>query len=228
MKSTDKPIITLKGQEPFASGGNRLCFRHPMDSKLCLKVIRPDRTPAIRRSNKQFPANLRPLSAFDENLVEVTVLDYLDSQYPIEITRHLPRSFGLVETDLGIAHETDLICDADGLISQTLEQYIWEKGLNSIVEKAIQVFKEDWAIRPPTTRDLIPHNYVVQLGDDDAHLVLIDGFGRKPIVKLPFANRLARLRLMRRFEDFDHRIQLITQRKSTGNGPMDRINNLKR
>jgi hypothetical protein len=228
MESIDKRMIILKNSEPFSSGGNRLCFRHPEHPERCLKVLRPERTPTIRRAEKRFPANLRPLSTYDENLVEVGVLNYLHSNYPIQITRHLPRSFGLVETALGAAHETELVCDADGLISQTLEQYIWENGINPIIEQAIQIFKEDWPVKPPRTRDLIPHNFVVQLKDEATHLVLIDGFGKKPLIKLPFTSQLSKLRLKQRFEDLDYRIGLITKRKAAGNGPMDRINNLKR
>ena len=101
MQFTGKPVIVLRDQEPFASGGNRLCFRHPENSKHCLKVIRPDRTPAIRRAEKRFPKNLRPLSTYDENLAEAEILRYLHNNYPIQITQHLPRSFGLVRTDIG-------------------------------------------------------------------------------------------------------------------------------
>ena len=228
MESADKPIIVLKDQEFFASGGNRLCFRHPKNSESCLKVIRPNRTPAIRRAEKRFPANLRPLSAYDENRVELVTLNYLHSNYPSQITRHLPRSFGLVKTDLGTAHETELICNSDGRISQTLEQYIWGNGMNSTVKQAIRIFKKDWSTKPPNTRDLIPHNFVIKLDAESAHLILIDGFGKRPKFRFPFADKLAKLRLKRRLKNFDYRVQLITKRKLAGNGPMHRINNLKR
>lgn len=228
MKSINKPIVVLSDKEPFASGGNRICFRHPTKSNHCLKVIRPDRTPAVRRSQKRFPANLRPLTTYDENLVEIAVLNYLHTSYPTKITRHLPRSFGLVETDLGTAHETDLICDENMLISQTLEQYIWANGLDSIAEQAIKRFKENWAVKPPHTRDLIPHNFVIRIGQKEADLVLIDGFGRKPATNFRFKGTLAKLSVKRRIKDFDFRIQLIVERKAKNNGPMHRINNLKR
>ena len=228
MPSTDESMIKLKDCEPFSSGGNRLCFRHPEHPDRCLKVIRPDRTPEIRRAEKKFPANLRPLSMYDENLIEVTMLDYLHGAYPQQIFQHLPRSFGLVETDLGTAHSTELICDANGWISQTLEQYIWENGLDQTVGQAIQSFKENWAIKPPHTRDLIPHNFVVRLEKQQAHLILIDGFGKKPWINFPFDDRVAKLRLKRRLQDFDYRIQLITERKAANNGPMHRINNVRR
>ena len=44
MPYSNKPAIKLKGQKSFASGGNRLCFRHPESPERCLKVIRPDRS----------------------------------------------------------------------------------------------------------------------------------------------------------------------------------------
>lgn len=227
MKSTDRPTILLKGQEPFASGGNRLCFRHPMNSERCLKVIRSDRTPAIRRSEKFFPANLRPLSTYDENLVEFTTLNFLHHNYPNQITRHLSRSFGLVKTDLGIAHETELIRDLDGRISQTLEQYIWENGMNSTVKQSIHIFKQDWSTKPPNTRDLIPHNFVIKLDTESARLILIDGFGRRPKFRFLFSDKRMNSRLKRRLKDFDYRVQLITKHKLAGDGPMHRIINLK-
>lgn len=228
MKSVHKPSIFLTDQDPFASGGNRLCFHHPTNSSRCLKVIRANRTPAIRRAEKGFPANLRPLSTYDENLVEFITLNYLHDNYPSEITRHLPRSFGLVETDLGTAHETELVCDSDGRIAETLEQYVWKNGMNSTVKQAIHIFKQDWSTKPPNTRDLIPHNFVIRLDVESAHLILIDGFGRKPKFRFPFADKLAKSRLKRRLKDFDYRVQLITKHKLAGDGPMHRINNLKR
>ena len=228
MPYSNKPAIELKRQKPFASGGNRLCFRHPENPERCLKVLLANRTPEIRRAEKRFPANLRPLSTYDENLVEFITLNYLHDNYPSEITRHLPRSFGLVETDLGTAHETELVCDSDGRIAQTLEQYVWKNGMNSTVKKAIRIFKKDWSNKPPNTRDLIPHNFVIKLDVESAHLILIDGFGRKPKFRVPFADTLAKLRLKRRLKDFDYRVQLITKHKLAGDGPMHRINNLKR
>lgn len=218
-------MIRLNNQRPFASGGNRICYRHPEQKDRCLKVLRPNCGPEIRRGKKSFPSNLRPLSYFDENLTEFEVLQYLHTHYPEQVRRHLPTSFGMTQTDLGPAHETSLVTDEDGKISQTLEQYIWEFGPNEIAVSALEAFKENWRIRPPNTRDLIPHNMVIQLFTENHKILLIDGLGR--LSRFPLLNGPASAkRCQRRFDDLDARIQRLLQRKINDTGPSLRLNNL--
>jgi len=220
-------MLKLTDSTPFSSGGNRLCYRHPHNPDRCLKVLRPDRTPAIRRNEKSFPAKLRPLEYFDENLVEFKALNHLHTYYPDAIRKHLPETFGLISTDKGLAHMTSLILDHDGLISQTLEQYVWEHGLNSIAAQSISKFKLSWQTRTPHTRDLIPHNFVLQHTDDTARLVLIDGFGRKPSTVASLFRYFSKRRIYkRRILDLDQRIERLLERKSNRNGPDERLNNL--
>ena len=57
--------LVLTDHNPFAQGGNRLCFVHPEDSLRCIKVRRPDFTLEDRRREKGFPKNLKPLSSFE-------------------------------------------------------------------------------------------------------------------------------------------------------------------
>ena len=35
-------MINLEGVRPFAEGGNRVCYVHPNNKNLCLKVSKPD------------------------------------------------------------------------------------------------------------------------------------------------------------------------------------------
>ena len=221
-------MIQLSDKSRFSSGGNRDCFRHPDYPDRCLKTLRSCRTPEQRRQEKRFPANLRPLSSFDENLVELKVLNYLHAHYAASVRQHLPDCFGLVDTDLGKALETSLIVDSDGLISQTLEQYLWRFGVDTELESAITVFKSNWSTQPPKTRDLIPHNLVVQNQKDRLQLVVIDGFGRMPRI-LGIDQLLPRNRqFTRRMADFDKRIQQTLHLKSTKAKPPGRLTNLKR
>lgn len=217
-------MIHLNDQRPFASGGNRICYRHPQQKDRCLKILRPDRTPEIRRRKKRFPSNLRPLSCFDENLTELEALQHLHTHYPENIRQYLPNSYGITQTDLGPAHETSLIIDDNGKISQTLEQYIWEFGTNDIAVSAIEAFKENWRTQPPNTRDLIPHNMVIQQLGANHIIILIDGLGRKP--RFGRKGQASTKLCKRRFNDLDIRIQRLLQRKINNSCPTHRINNL--
>ena len=35
-------MINLQGVRPFAEGGNRICYVHPNDKNLCLKITKPE------------------------------------------------------------------------------------------------------------------------------------------------------------------------------------------
>ena len=217
-------MLKLSHNKPFSSGGNRVCYRHPQAPDRCLKILRPDRSPEARRREKRFPANFRPLSYFDENITEMAVLRHLHQNFPEAIRRHLPESFGMVETDLGPAHATSLITDADGRISQTLEQYIWENGLDEVATRSIDSFKQNWSTSPPNTRDLIPHNLVFQRDNEHQQVFLIDGLGRKP--SFSRRGKASPTRCKRRMADLDARIARLLHRKQTNTGPTERLNNL--
>jgi hypothetical protein len=211
---------------PFSKGGNRLCFVHPKASDRCLKVLTNESKPEVKRRKKKFPANLRPLSYFDENEQEYHSLKHLFLNYPERITRHLPRSYGITHTDLGKAHEATLIRDENGLISQTLEQYLWNHGRDQIANDAIQLFFKDWLAGAPTTRDLLPHNLVIQIQQHTANLVLIDGYGRK--ARIPIPASLVKRKNREQIERLKIRIQTIFDRKSAGDMPKPRILQLNR
>lgn len=221
--------IQLHEIECFSRGGNRLCYVHPSNRNRCLKVLRKDRTPAMRREEKSLLSRLRPLSTFDENKVEASRLLFLHQNYSIKITQHLPRSYGLKMTTSGLAHETELIRDADGQISESLEQYIWRKGVNTDAQKAIRIFFEDWQSNPPKTRDLIPHNFAIQFTKSGAKLVLIDGFGRNTFFSsLQASSGFSQKRFNARKADFELRLARIVERSQTGDRCFGRIDALNR
>ena len=88
--------LQLSALEPFARGGNRLCFVHPQHPDRCIKVRRPDRPLTKLRAQKRFPKNLRPLSSFDDNLEEFRVMKRLHDHYGDEIFTLVSRCFGFV------------------------------------------------------------------------------------------------------------------------------------
>ncbi len=169
----------LASLEPFARGGNRLCFVHPDDRAMCIKVRRPDFTLEDCRRKKGFPRNLRPLSCFDDNLEEYKVIKHLLESRGDLIFKHIYRCDGFVDTDMGTGLATELVRDADGQISLSLKQYIWEYGYRDECRRAVAELINFWKTYLIPSRDLLTHNVLVQQGSDGQiiRLVVIDGLG---------------------------------------------------
>jgi hypothetical protein len=219
-------LILLQSLVPFSKGGNRLCFVHPDAADTCLKVDQDHRTPAMKRRRKGFPGNLRPLRYYDENLQECRALETLHRQYPQALTRHLPRTFGLIETDQGLAHSMDLIRDEDGLISETVERILWRQGMDPLLERALDEFRRDWLNAAPPSRDLLPHNLLLRKAAGKGTVMLVDGYGRPGGLRLPLF--LRRRRALDKLQKLDERIGMVLRRKREGESPKERIGHLQR
>ncbi len=162
----------------FTQGGNRLCFFHPNDDSLCIKIPRPDRTPELRRQQKPFPKNLKPLSHFDENKNELMEIQRIEKNIGDKAFSLIPHCFGMVDTDLGVGLCLEMIKDYDGKVSLSLKQYLWINGMTPSLGLALKSFAEQWQSLGMPSRDLLLHNIVVQ--QDIAgvkRLVVIDGLG---------------------------------------------------
>ncbi|WP_269526181.1 YrbL family protein [Coraliomargarita parva] len=218
--------IQLSNTDYFSKGGNRLCYVSPETPNICLKVHQEHRTPELRRRRKSWWGRLKPLARYDENLQEYVSLGYLHSHLPHAARQHLPETYGLVSTDLGQAHATELIRDQDGKISQTIEQYIWENGMDSKIREALARFREAWLAGGAPTRDLLPHNLLLQLGQASNRIVLIDGYGR-PEAWRP-GPKFSPKHAAKRLKGLQRRIELVLERKASQEGPKGRLSNLNR
>lgn len=208
-------MLKLKEEKPFAQGGNRLCFVHPDDPSLCVKVRRPDFTLVDLRRKKGFPKSLRPLSSFDDNLEEYQVMRSFDQRYGEAIYQHVSRCCGFVDTDLGKGLVSELIRDDDGGISQTLKKYIWDHGNSAKCVHAAETFSRFWQRHCVPSRDLLLHNIVVQLRDDDIdRLVVIDGLGSSGLIPFYWLPQgMQRAKVERKISNFYMRIdKLVAQR----------------
>ncbi|GAA5524472.1 uncharacterized protein YrbL [Microbulbifer aestuariivivens] len=180
-------IIRLSGQQPFAQGGNRLCYVHPADADRCIKVRRPDFTLADRRRKKGFPKSLKPLSSFDDNREEARVMESLEKRYGDRVFQHVSRCFGFVDTDMGVGLVSEMIRDANGKISQTLKKVIWDEGFTAECRQAVEALTQFWLDNLVPSRQLLLHNIVVQRDSRGAieRLVVIDGLGSAGLLPSP-------------------------------------------
>ena len=176
--------LILSSLEPFAQGGNRLCFIHPSDKNKVIKVRRPDFSLEEKRRRKGGLKRLRPLSSFDDNLDEYKVMQSIDKSLGDKAYDCISRCYGFEDTDLGAGLVSDLVRDEDGHVSHTLKQYIWDNGYTETCQKAVEKFTEDWVILRIPSTDLLLHNIVVQL-DSQANikcLMVVDGLGESKLI----------------------------------------------
>ncbi|MEO0442948.1 MAG: YrbL family protein [Pseudomonadota bacterium] len=171
-----------KADNAFAQGGNRLCFFHPQHDDRCIKVARPERTPALRRKSKTFPSNLKPLSRFDENTNEIKAMHKIDRYIGDDAYGLIPYCYGMLATNFGPGLCSELITNSDNRISLTLKQYIWDFGKTQSLMSALDRFVKEWSRLAMPSKKLLLHNIVVQQnigpGNNEVkRLVVVDGLG---------------------------------------------------
>lgn len=210
MTSVSQPL-SLKNLQPFARGGNRLCYVHPDNAALCIKVRRPDFSLEQRRAKKGFPKTLLPLSHFDDNREEFGVMSALDRSFGEPLYRHISRCHGFVSTDMGDGLVSELIRNSDGAIAETLKKYIWDHGFDTPSQNAVAALCQHWIDLAIPSRDLLLHNVVVQMrGDQIERLVVIDGLGSAGLIPFHWLPRaLRRNKAQRKVDDLHMRIDTL-------------------
>ncbi|WP_237067564.1 YrbL family protein [Microbulbifer guangxiensis] len=172
-------MIDLSGQSPFASGGNRHCFRHPQDSGKCVKVMRTGRIEELRRrapwykrlaGNRRFDDNLREQDGYRQRALR-------NAGEASNAWRHLARWYGIEATSEGPAAVTELVTDEHGQPAMTLERYLQCNGLDETIEAALHRFARWLRETGLLTKNILPHNLVIREETGQPELVLIDGIG---------------------------------------------------
>ncbi|MAW44795.1 MAG: hypothetical protein CMP97_11650 [Gammaproteobacteria bacterium] len=201
-------VIELDGVTPFASGDNRLCFRHPNHPDRCIKVLREGRASSLHASSPFYKRAMRE-AYFDDNRRE-----YRAYQQPaivrgnVPYDRHIAHCFGWVKTTLGDGLVTDFVANSADMPAQTLEAYVGLYGLDEPVRKAVGEFCEFLRRSLVLTKNLMPHNLVLAEEGEALRLVLIDGLGLSTV--LPLAKHIgyfARRHVEKRIQWLNFRLE---------------------
>lgn len=217
-------MINLKNIEPFAKGGNRLCFVHPNDHTKVIKVRRPDFTLEDLRKKKGFPKSLKPLSSFDDNLEEYNVLKQFKKNYGVQAFEHVCKCYGFEDTDLGKGLTLELVRDANGLISFNIKQYLYEIGATDSFRKALAEFNSFWLDIALPSRNLLAHNILVQQDDKNEvrRLVVVDGLGDPSLIPYGLIPKaLHKKKAQKRILSLNNRINNYISRIEKGEPPTD-------
>ncbi len=205
--------IDLSNRQPFASGYNRQCFRHPETPSLCLKVLRPENIDA-RFHRQSFVKKLLGKRRIDDNVQELkahqqsAIRQLIAKGQAEKVWQHLPRFHGSVQTSLGTANVSELLQDEHHQPAETLEQYLQRQGFDQPMQEAVRRFC-DWLMNTGIlTRNLLPHNLVVVEQDHRPELYLVDGLGAPTIPgKLAAVPAWRRRYIARRIQRFYLRIE---------------------
>ena len=200
-------MIDLNGVTPFAEGGNRRCFVHPNNPNRCLKVIHSGLLQTIMK-NKPWYKKLRSAESFDDNLRERDAYNQKALRNDnSETWKHLAKWYGMVETTIGAASETELIKN-ENLVAETLESYLFDNGLTDEIKLSIEQF-HDWLRKNQIlTKNLIPHNLVLKRVNNDIIIKIVDGLGSQAFIPLPdYSNFFAKRYVERRIELMMSRIR---------------------
>jgi len=172
--------VSLSAKYFVAEGTDRRCYRHPDDPNYCVKVLLPE-----RRSGR-FWREVNYYKSLQRRGVQFS---------------HLAGFHGLVDTSLGKGAIFELVLDADGQVSKSLDYYLAQEDerFNSQVimeiESLKQYFYDQWIV----FHDLNPTNVLVkQLDLGKFRLIVIDGIGHNHFIPLAsYSCSLARRKLTR-------------------------------
>ena len=200
-------MINLEGVRPFAEGGNRVCYIHPDNKKLCLKISKQEVVKKMR-SNAPWYKKLRSEQSFDDNFREERAYQQRAvKRNPKKIWRHLARWHEFVGTSKGLASCTELITNNDK-VALNLEEYLFSKGRTSEINNALKDFEMFLKETKLLTKNIIPHNLAVKENDSGLTLKIIDGLGCMSFIPLPeISDAFAKRYIKRRIELMYSRIE---------------------
>jgi len=188
-----KPL-SLKHLTPIAVGSTRLVFRHPENSDLVVKVVRPEliakrfgERPGLRSRLRWTRRRARQFIYYRREIQEHLALHARGD----EDAHALTTITGFIETDMGLGFLARAVRGRDGDYAPTLETLVCEKRFSAPVQRDFARFVEQVRRSEVLVSDLNPRNIVY--GHDNEHgdhFVLVDGLGEKTLIPVKAMSRL--------------------------------------
>ena len=161
-------MIELTESDVFGKGNHRICYRHPDDKDLCIKVVFDPtllKREAVREENYYRHLQKRKIS-WD-----------MVSKY-----------HGKFETTMGVGAVFDLITDHDGQVSKTMTHYVdsnesTDAELEKVADLLVQL--QAYLIKQRIFARLAPRNIVFQKDETGiSNAFIIDNIGNTEFIPL--------------------------------------------
>lgn len=186
--------------EPIGEGQERICYRHPDDPAKLIKLQKGDSDKQTRRELELY-----------RQLARRGMHDF----------EHIPRYYGMVETDRGRGFVVDLVMDYDGLPSKSLWWH-FQQGypvaeFQDYLDELRRYLLDN---RVVFSVDMGRFNILFQkLSPQQARLVVIDGLGNHTAVNwLDNIAWFARRKINRRWQRFIGRLSNYSAQTMQANG----------
>ena len=216
MNGTLHHILHLADEAPVAKGRMRLVFRHPHDSSLLVKVIRPDIINQRWGSGMPWYKKQRRYRQYISFIRETEEYIAAYAQHGGSVS-FAQKITGYVETDLGLGMAMEAALDRDNNLAPTLAHLALEKLLDNEMRAELRRFTAALIESDIIVADLNPANIVRAFTPENGHhFVIIDGLGLSTI--LPFkriCRAINRASKRKRVDDLWERIERY-QRKREG------------
>ena len=199
-KLFSQSVALLKHAAPFGEGTWVLCYIHPDNPDLCLKVQKPEsmhdrnlRARLIARLHYH-TENAKNAGAYRQKAVR---------HGGARIWEHLPRIHGWQKTDMGLGLVTDYYSTPDGHPAPTLRDVLQRDGMTRELNKAIADFTDYLRETQMLTRPINPCNLVYAR---DGRLKLIDDIGGHSVRLADLHKAIGQRRIRRNIRDLHQRI----------------------
>lgn len=179
-----KDTITLNDDLYLAEGLRRVVYQHPLDSALCIKILKPT------ASKRTLRREIRYVKKYSQRVDCV------------------PSYHGKVMTNKGKGYVFGLVCNHNGGFSQSLENTLKSQSLPGLLKKIIQSYELLLDKRVLVT-DLHARNVVVKVTETDYELHYVDGAENTDFIKAcDYSKRFLKRKLDKKFTQLCKSIDL--------------------
>jgi hypothetical protein len=194
-----RDFVNLNHETPIASGNNRDVFRHPDDSELLIKTIKPEVIEKREGDQSSWTKSRFRRYRFYTNYLrecQEHVVARLDDG---GIPPFMQQVCGFIDTDRGLGLVTRAERDASGDYAKTLQHLINENCYDEQIKQALHRFIEQFLASRVIVTDLSIKNLVYSFRDPlQPHFVLIDGYGEKNLIPFNSLSAWCHLRSKRK------------------------------
>lgn len=177
-------MLEIDSNAVVGSGSHRICYYHPEDENLCVKIdYAPDTKASLREKQYYALLNKRNYS-----------------------WRLIPKYYGNYATNLGAGDVFDLVRDENGDVSKTLSDYLMQESNshNSALINGFCEFKQALFTDALSTHKLHPDNIAVQAHSNGFRLLLIDDIGNSEFFPIStYIRYFGRRKISRRWARFE-------------------------